>query len=139
MEIIVVGESGTGKTTVLNKIRQLFEGQCAPFDKEFVFSETTPEGYALTLEKMKQLLERDLAKPQEKMPSALDVQEGGGHYKGQAIQPVEYNHANNIPFIEGSVIKYVSRHRNKNGAQDIRKAIHFLQLLLELEYKEASQ
>lgn len=68
--------------------------------------------------------------------SALDVQEGGGHYKDLKIQPVEYIHANNMPFIEGCVVKYVSRHRAKNGAQDIKKAIHFLNLLLELEYKE---
>lgn len=68
---------------------------------------------------------------------ALDIQEGGGHYKSIPIQPVEYMHANNIPFIEGCIIKYASRHRTKNGAEDIRKIIHFAQLLLELEYDEA--
>lgn len=68
--------------------------------------------------------------------SQLDIQEGGSHYKEMAIQPVQYNHENKLPFIEGSVVKYVSRHRNKNGAADIRKAIHFLNLLLELEYQE---
>lgn len=66
--------------------------------------------------------------------SALSTQEGGSHYKDKAIQPVEYCHANGIPFMEGSVIKYVTRHRSKNGAADIRKAIHFCQLILELEY-----
>lgn len=69
--------------------------------------------------------------------SALDVQVGGGHYKSMAIQPVQYIHANQIPFMEGSVIKYVSRHRAKNGAADIKKAIHFLNLILELDYPEA--
>lgn len=69
--------------------------------------------------------------------SALDVQQGGGHYKSMAIQPVEFITANNIGYMEGSVIKYVSRHRAKNGAEDIKKAIHFLQLILELTYKEA--
>lgn len=68
--------------------------------------------------------------------SALDIQEGGSHYKDLAIQPVEYIKANNIPFIEGNVIKYVTRHRAKNGAADIRKAIHFLELLLEFDYPE---
>jgi hypothetical protein len=67
---------------------------------------------------------------------ALATQVGGGHYKSLAIQPVEYIHANGLPFIEGSVVKYVTRHRQKNGAEDIKKAIHFLNLLLELEYKE---
>src|SRR6056297_2609427 len=64
----------------------------------------------------------------------LNKQEGGTHYKYFPIQPVEFCHKNGIPFIEGSVIKYVCRHRNKNGAQDLKKAIHFLELLLELEY-----
>lgn len=68
--------------------------------------------------------------------SALNTQEGGSHYKELAIQPVQYIHANNLSFIEGSVVKYVTRHRQKNGAQDIRKAIHFLNLLLELEYPQ---
>lgn len=67
---------------------------------------------------------------------ALNKQEGGTHYKDFPIQPVEFCHKNGIPFIEGSVIKYVCRHRNKNGAQDLKKAIHFLELLLELEYSE---
>jgi hypothetical protein len=65
--------------------------------------------------------------------SALEVQEGGDHYKRLKIQPVEYIHANNLPFIEGSVIKYVSRWKNKNGIADLRKARHFLDLLIELE------
>jgi hypothetical protein len=68
--------------------------------------------------------------------SALTHQEGGDHYKTMKIQPVEYIHANGLPYIEGAVVKYVSRHRQKNGAEDIKKAIHFLNLLLELEYKE---
>lgn len=68
---------------------------------------------------------------------ALDNQEGGSHYKDMAIQPVEYITANAIPYMEGNVIKYVSRHMNKNGAQDIKKAIHFLNLILELRYPES--
>lgn len=68
--------------------------------------------------------------------SALDKQEGGNHYKHFAIQPVEFCHKNRIGFIESSVIKYVSRHQNKNGKQDLLKAIHFLELLIELEYPE---
>ena len=64
---------------------------------------------------------------------ALAVQEGGNHYKDMAIQPVEYIHANGIGFIEGAVIKYVSRWRKKGGIEDIKKARHFLDLLIELE------
>lgn len=66
--------------------------------------------------------------------SPLDVQQGGGHYKDLKIQPVEYIHANNIPYLDGNVIKYVTRHRSKNGAEDIKKAIHYLELILEMEY-----
>ena len=64
----------------------------------------------------------------------LAIQVGGGHYKDLKIQPVEYIHANSLPFIEGCVVKYVTRHRAKNGRADVEKAIHFLQILLELEY-----
>lgn len=67
--------------------------------------------------------------------SALDKQEGGSHYK-TTIQPIQYIHANKLGFIEGNVVKYVTRHRTKNGAEDIKKAIHYLELLLELEYKD---
>ena len=69
--------------------------------------------------------------------SALDTQVSGGHYKDRAIQPIVYIHANNLGFCEGNVIKYVTRHKEKNGAADLEKAIHYLQLLLELEYKKA--
>jgi len=69
-----------------------------------------------------------------KTESALDVQVAGDHYKKQAIQPVEYIHANGIPFIEGNCIKYLVRHRDKGREQDIRKVIHYCQLLLKLEY-----
>jgi hypothetical protein len=65
--------------------------------------------------------------------SALQVQEGGDHYKKLKIQPVEYIHANGLPFAEGSVIKYVTRWRDKNGIADLKKARHFLDLLIELE------
>lgn len=66
----------------------------------------------------------------------LASQVGGSHYKDYTIQPVEFIHANKLPFLEGCVIKRVCRHRAKNGAEDIRKAIHELQLILKLEYGE---
>lgn len=68
-----------------------------------------------------------------KRPSPLDTQVGGGHYKDMAIQPVEYIHRNGIGFVEGAVIKYVSRWRNKGGVEDLKKARHMLDLLIELE------
>lgn len=68
--------------------------------------------------------------------SALNTQEGGSHYKALKIQPAEYIHANNIGYLEGNVIKYVTRHESKNGVEDIDKAIHYLQLIKELKYSD---
>lgn len=68
--------------------------------------------------------------------SALTTQVGGDHYKSAKIQPVEYIEANGLPFLEGCVVKRVTRHAKPTGKgrQDIEKAIHELQLLLELRY-----
>lgn len=71
--------------------------------------------------------------------SALDKQVSGNHYKDKGIQPIVYIHGNNLGFCEGNVIKYVTRHKNKNGAADILKAIHYLELLLELEYQDKTE
>ena len=67
---------------------------------------------------------------------ALQTQVGGDHYKKHKIQPAEFIHANNVPFLEGNVIKYIMRHRDKGKAADIQKCIHYCQLLLKLEYGE---
>lgn len=69
--------------------------------------------------------------------TALTVQEGGDHYKDMPIQPVEYIHANKLGYFEGCVIKYVSRWKKKNGIEDLKKARHFIDLLIELENKQA--
>lgn len=65
--------------------------------------------------------------------SARDTQVGGNHYSKLNIQPVEYIHANGIGFIEGSIIKYATRWKDKGGIDDLRKIIHFAQLLIEME------
>lgn len=67
--------------------------------------------------------------------SALDTQVGGDHYKNRSIQPVEYIHANSLPFIEGTIVKYITRWRDKNGIQDLEKIKHYVDLLIELEHK----
>lgn len=71
-----------------------------------------------------------------KSTSALDKQVSGNHYKDCGIQPIEYIHANNLNYFEGNAVKYITRHRKKNGKADIEKAIHYLELMLELEYKD---
>lgn len=68
----------------------------------------------------------------------LNDQVGGSHYKDMPIQPIEFCIANNIPFAEGNVIKYVSRWRKKNGVQDLKKARHMLDVLIAQAEKEES-
>ena len=65
--------------------------------------------------------------------SALRTQVGGAHYHSRAIQPVEYIHANGLGFIEGNIVKYATRWRDKGGVQDLEKVIHYARLLIELE------
>lgn len=71
----------------------------------------------------------------EKQSRPTGLQVGGNHYKKMPIQPVEFAYANNIPFIEGCIIKYVCRWKDKGGIEDLRKAKHFLDILIELEEK----
>ena len=70
--------------------------------------------------------------PQKNNP--LQSQVGGTHYKDLKIQPIEFIHANNIPFCEANAIKYLCRWRQKNGRQDLEKARHYIDLLIKLEY-----
>mgnify|MGYP002715004429 CR=1 FL=1 len=73
---------------------------------------------------------------ESKTPSkALDIQVGGSHYKQFGIQPMEYIFANNLGFVEGCIIKYASRWRDKGGIEDLKKIQHYCQLLIENELK----
>ena len=67
------------------------------------------------------------------MENPFDEQAGGSHYLHFNIQPVEFIHRNNIPYIEGNIIKYVCRWRDKGGLQDLHKARHYINLLMDLE------
>jgi hypothetical protein len=70
--------------------------------------------------------------------SALEKQIGGNHYKDYTIQPIEFIHANKVPFLEANVIKYIMRYKTKNGLQDLEKAKHYLEILIQLEYGKES-
>ena len=100
------------------KTWKLFEDEC---------SEVFPEPN----EKLLDVINTDLKKE-----SVLDIQHGGSHYKDKKIQPIEYITANNLDFCEGNIVKYASRHKEKNGAEDIRKVIHYAQFILKFEYGE---
>jgi hypothetical protein len=70
------------------------------------------------------------------MSEILDTQIGGSHYKRHKIQPIDFIYDNEIGFIEGNIIKYVMRHKHKNGLEDLKKALHYLQILIEKEYED---
>lgn len=70
------------------------------------------------------------------MTSAFDSQVGGSHYKVLKIQPTEYILANALDFCEGNVVKYVTRYKLKGGIEDLKKARHYLDLLIETREKE---
>jgi len=81
------------------------------------------------------------SKPKHKAkPSSLEsTQHGGTHYKGLVIEPVEYAMLNELDCCQFSVIKYVTRHKTKGGSTDIKKAMHYLQMILEMKYATYSQ
>lgn len=66
-----------------------------------------------------------------KPPPTLTTQVGGSHYKDMKIQPIEYIFANNLGFAEGCILKYISRWRSKGGVDDLRKAKHYIEMLIE--------
>lgn len=73
------------------------------------------------------------------MSKALDTQVGGDHYKNFKIQPIEYINANNLDFFQSAIVKYATRHKFKNGRQDLEKLIHIAELAIELQYPETPQ
>lgn len=65
----------------------------------------------------------------------LETQIGGNHYKDMNIQPLEFIMANNLPYCEANIIKYICRYKSKNGIQDLNKARHYLDILIEHEQR----
>jgi hypothetical protein len=73
--------------------------------------------------------------PEWKQPeSPREAQVGGNHYKDMVIQPIEYIAVNGLSFLQGSVVKYVSRYKAKGGLQDLEKAKHCIDLMIEFDY-----
>jgi hypothetical protein len=65
---------------------------------------------------------------------SLKYQEGGNHYSKMKVQPAYFINENNLPFAEGNAIKYICRHKHKGKEQDIKKAIHYLNMILDRDY-----
>ena len=70
---------------------------------------------------------------EEVKAKALDTQVGGDHYKSMPIQPVEFIQKNDLGFIEGNIVKYICRWRSKGGIDDVKKVIHYAELLIDFE------
>lgn len=66
--------------------------------------------------------------------SAFDTQVGGDHYKSMPIEPLYFAMKNNLDACQTNIIKYVCRHRSKGGLEDLQKAKHYLDVLIEMEY-----
>ena len=66
---------------------------------------------------------------------SLEKQVGGNHYSKMKIQPAEFINENKLLFAEGNAIKYIIRHRDKGKKQDLLKAIHFIEMIIERDYK----
>ena len=68
--------------------------------------------------------------------SAYDKQIGGSHYRSLKIQPSKFVIENELLFPEGNVIKYICRHPYKGGKEDLLKAIHFIEMIIERDYSK---
>ena len=66
--------------------------------------------------------------------SSYDKQVGGNHYQTMKIQPAEFVNKNKMLFAEGNAIKYICRHINKGGKQDLEKAKHYIDMIIERDY-----
>ena len=64
--------------------------------------------------------------------SANETQVNGDHYKSKAVQPWDFIAGNNMGYLEGNVVKYVSRWKQKAGVDDLKKAKHYLEKLIEM-------
>jgi hypothetical protein len=68
---------------------------------------------------------------------AYKKQIGGSHYQNMVMQPSEFINKNKLPFAEGSAIKYICRHAAKGKQEDIHKAIHYLEMILDRDYQDS--
>ena len=65
-----------------------------------------------------------------------DKQIGGEYYLKMKIQPSEFANKNNLPFAEGNAIKYICRHKDKGGKEDLKKAKHYIDMIIERDYSD---
>mgnify|MGYP005993019695 FL=1 len=73
------------------------------------------------------------------MSNPYDKQIGGDHYQNMKIQPAEFINKNKMKFAEGNAIKYICRHINKGGKQDLEKAKHYIDMIIERDYGDEAE
>ena len=73
------------------------------------------------------------------MNDPYDTQVGGNHYQTMKIQPAEFINKNEMKFAEGNAIKYICRHVNKGGLQDLQKAKHYIDMIIERDYADEAK
>ena len=99
-------------------------------DEPFLTPETTLNDQYAEIEQVRQ------HKKHERNSSAWGVQVGGDHYKQFQIQPMQFALENKLDAAQQNVIKYIMRHSFKNGKQDLEKAKHYIDLMIEFYYGE---
>jgi len=84
----------------------------------------------------KKLIEKEIIMNQTsaKEFSVLSKQIGGSHYKDLTYQPSEFINGNRLLFAEGNAIKYICRHSRKGGKEDLEKAKHYIDMIIERDY-----
>ena len=77
--------------------------------------------------------DKDFKKTDIKKLASRNKQVGGNHYNRYEIQPIDFIIANNLDWCEANAVKYITRWKDKNGVEDLRKAIHYLEMLIQRE------
>ena len=112
---VVSGLCVDGSVMLNTKTNQLIWVDLSQVAKCTPESETTQEE---TINSSNEAIKKTLYSP-------LTVQQAGDHYKKKGIQPIEYGLANNLSFPQVNVVKYITRHEDKNGLDDLAKSIHY--------------
>lgn len=123
----------TNKFKVGDKVRRISSAwDDMPLNSEWVVSAVVNEEEIkvignLHMEWLSEYFElvEDVTTVNTTLYSPLNVQQSGDHYKKKGIQPIEYGFANNLSFPQINIVKYVSRHEDKNGLDDLAKSIHY--------------
>ena len=114
-------------------VDSLHDAQVYPFSQQVV-NETSKHLEVLGVDSVITINNHDLVAVDLVKPQATQSPVGGDHYKNLPIQPIEYTVKNNLSFLQGNIVKYVTRYKNKNGLQDLQKAKHYIDLIIQFEY-----